>query len=282
MNQSATFSSVPGILRQSRLLEDILSASQHALSHGAVKLQGGHPLSLLAVNGRFVSRQHLPCGGLELTVTHPEALCEWLNGIWFPLQQAALENDAEAFYCAEVHLLKTELKKADPMSVSLLGCELWASLTGLDFISSLPDSYQPLPFRMALQVSRHLVQSVRPDSKLRTMQEWREIIFTASTLREEAVFPPGWLEGFLRRAERIFTSAGFQAEFIDSRLPSPPAGAFAAPQHQYASVQVHYRTPGHDLHAPVGEIRHAPETASVPVPPVRLYQSQSTGPAEEE
>lgn len=283
MNNVTAFSSIPAMLQQPESLATIFRVYHKMLAAGAACLPVGHTAALWAVHGGFLSRRFISATTTEISTGDSDALRQWLNGVWCPLHQAALENDAEAFFCAEVNLLKTELQKSDLQSPYSPGCMSWASLTGLDFISSLPESHRPYPFRMGLLVSRHLAASVQPDGKRRTMPEWREMIFPSSlTLKESEILPPGWLDAFIRRAERVFTSARRQAGLSDTRMPALPAGAFPAPQHQCASGQYHGHIPVQCPDASAGETRHEPETASVSVHPNRLYQFQSTDPAEEE
>lgn len=283
MHNVMTYSPVPAVLQSPESLDTLLRVYQRLLATGTAHLPADHPAALWAVHGGFLSRRFLSATTTEISTTEPEALRQWLNRVWCPLHQAAVENDAAAFFCAEVNLLATELQKTDLSSPDSAGCMAWASLTGLDFLPSLPESHRPYPFRMALTVSRHLAAPGRPGATRRPLAEWRAVLFPAAlTLKEAEMFPPGWLDAFICRAERVFTCARRQTGFSDARMPALPAGAFPAPQHRCASGQYQGHIPELRPDALAGETHHAPETAPAPVRTDRWCQFQSTGPAEEE
>ncbi|HBP4332674.1 hypothetical protein MLN78_08220 [Escherichia coli] len=283
MNNVTTFSSIAAELQQPESLITILRVYHKMLAAGTARLPVGHLAALCAVHGGILSRRFISATATEISTGEPDALRQWLNSVWCPLHQAALENDAEAFFCAEVNLLKTELKKTDLQSLHSLGCISWASLTGLDLISSLPEPLRAYPFRVGVLVSRLLTTSAQPGGKRRTMAEWREITFPSSlTLQESELLPHGWLDLFICRAERVFTSACRQAGLSDTKMSTLPAGAFPAPQHLCASVQVHCRIPEFCPDVSVGETHLAPETASAQGHTAPLCPAQPIGLAEEE
>lgn len=206
MNMPAIFSSVPGILQQPGTLQDIILGAQYLLSVDSVLVPNTHPLLLLVVNGGHISRLRRARSQSEISVINPEALRRWLNLVWFPLQQAALENDTEAYFSAEVSLLCTGSELQGP---HVSGCMLWASLAALHFAEAGSRYSKPADhiFRVALRAGAYLMSAEHTDG-YRPVSEWRAALLPASdTLQEADIFAPGWLDAFMHRAERVFTCA---------------------------------------------------------------------------
>ncbi|MXE66246.1 hypothetical protein FQ033_26240, partial [Escherichia coli] len=65
-----------------------------------------------------------------MTVSNRERMCEWFSQVWLQLHRAALEGDENAFFSAEVNMVRRELQRVPGNSVS---CMCWASLAALAF-----------------------------------------------------------------------------------------------------------------------------------------------------
>ncbi|MEW5291533.1 hypothetical protein ABW286_20535 [Erwinia papayae] len=219
MSMSAIYTPVPAVLQQPGTLEDILLGAQHLLSVDSVLFPDTHPLLILAVHGGHLSRRRRYGNRSELSVSNPEALRRWLNLVWIPLQQAAIEKDAEAFFSAEVSLLCMDTSQ---LARHVSGCTLWASLAALHFMDEEGRSSPPAEhaFGMALRIGTRLM-AAEHSGKYRPASVWKAgFSASADTADEAEIFSPAWLEAFTHRAERVFTCAHRRLGTTNPLLPS--------------------------------------------------------------
>ncbi|ENO6502072.1 hypothetical protein ACBY21_004970, partial [Escherichia coli] len=227
-----------------------------------------------------------------MTVSNRERMCEWFSQVWLPLHLAALDGDENAFFSAEVNMVRRELQRVPGDSVN---CMCWASLAALAFdaeervelqkgnnenIATYDESIATYAFRAACTVSRCLSRNASGGIP-RSYPEWKAILFP----RDGAdIFPDGWLENMTRRAERVFTSAKRQC----GMLSASQAALFSQQTRQCASEQCTGRIQAGRHHSgshpdvSVYAERCAQEMSLSPVHPARQCPVQSTDSAETE
>ncbi|ENU6822894.1 hypothetical protein ACFH98_005030 [Escherichia coli] len=249
MSSSVKYSPVPAVLTRPELLAELnLLMTRIASGCRVGLLASGRPV--IAVHGGYVSyssprARHVFQDGSRpetvMTVSNRERMCEWFSQVWLPLHLAALEGDENAFFSAEVNMVRRELQRVPGNSVN---CMCWASLAALAFdaeervelqkgnnenIATYDESIATYAFRAACTVSRCLSRNASGGIP-RSYPEWKAILFP----RDGAdIFPDGWLENMTRRAERVFTSAKRQC----GMLSASQAALFSQQTRQCASEQ---------------------------------------------
>ncbi|HFP3809880.1 TPA: hypothetical protein ACHGDZ_005200 [Escherichia coli] len=249
MSSSVKYSPVPAVLTRPELLAELNLLMTRIASGCRVGLPAsGRPV--IAVHGGYVSYSSPRTGHVfqdgsrpetVMTVSNRERMCEWFSQVWLPLHLAALEGDENAFFSAEVNMVRRELQSVPGNSVN---CMCWASLAALAFdaeerverqkgnnenIATYDESIATYAFRAACTVSRCLSRNASGGIP-RSYPEWKAILFP----RDGAdIFPDGWLENMTRRAERVFTSAKRQC----GMLSASQAALFSQQTRQCASEQ---------------------------------------------
>ncbi len=232
MSSSVKYSPVPAVLTRPELLAELNLLMTRIASGCRVGLPAsGRPV--IAVHGGYVSYSSPRTGHVfqdgsrpetVMTVSNRERMCEWFSQVWLPLHLAALEGDENAFFSAEVNMVRRELQSVPGNSVN---CMCWASLAALAFdaeerverqkgnnenIATYDESIATYAFRAACTVSRCLSRNASGGIP-RSYPEWKAILFP----RDGAdIFPDGWLENMTRRAERVFTSAKRQCGMLSA------------------------------------------------------------------
>ncbi len=232
MSSSVKYSPVPAVLTRPESLAELNLLMTRIASGCRVGLPAsGRPV--IAVHGGYVSYSSPRAGHVfqdgsrpetVMTVSNRERMCEWFSQVWLPLHLAALEGDENAFFSAEVNMVRRELQRVPGDSVN---CMCWASLAALAFdaeerverqkgnnenIATYDESIATYAFRAACTVSRCLSRNASGGIP-RSYPEWKAILFP----RDGAdIFPDGWLENMTRRAERVFTSAKRQCGMLSA------------------------------------------------------------------
>lgn len=300
MSSSVKYSPVPAVLTRPESLAELNLLMTRIASGCRVGLPAsGRPV--IAVHGGYVSYSSPRTGHVfqdgsrpetVMTVSNLERMCEWFSQVWLPLHLAALEGDENAFFSAEVNMVRRELQSVPGNSVN---CMCWASLAALAFdaeerverqkgnnenIATYDESIATYAFRAACTVSRCLSRNASGGIP-RSYPEWKAILFP----RDGAdIFPDGWLENMTRRAERVFTSAKRQC----GMLSASQAALFSQQTRQCASEQCTGRIQASCHHSgshpdvSVYAERCAQETSLSPVHPTRQCPVQSTDSAETE
>ncbi|ENR6342629.1 TPA: hypothetical protein ACUAGZ_003801 [Escherichia coli] len=225
MSSSVKYSPVPAVLTRPESLAELNLLMTRIASGCRVGLPAsGRPV--IAVHGGYVSYSSPRAGHVfqdgsrpetVMTVSNRERMCEWFSQVWLPLHLAALEGDENAFFSAEVNMVRRELQRVPGDSVN---CMCWASLAALAFDAEERvelqkgnnESIATYAFRAACTVSRCLSRNASGGIP-RSYPEWKAILFP----RDGAdIFPDGWLENMTRRAERVFTSAKRQCGMLSA------------------------------------------------------------------
>ncbi|NAQ51534.1 hypothetical protein, partial [Escherichia coli] len=207
MSSSVKYSPVPAVLTRPESLAELNLLMTRIASGCRVGLPAsGRPV--IAVHGDYVSYSSPRAGHVfqdgsrpetVMTVSNRERMCEWFSQVWLPLHLAALEGDENAFFSAEVNMVRRELQRVPGNSVN---CMCWASLAALAFdaeervelqkgnnenIATYDESIATYAFRAACTVSRCLSRNASGGIP-RSYPEWKAILFP----RDGAdIFPDG-------------------------------------------------------------------------------------------
>ena len=237
------YSPVPEVLTSpERLVE--LNTLMRRVTSGCRVIIPASARPIIAVHGSYFSFRMLrpsyaPNGSVQavqIVVSEQDRMLsrEWFNQVWIPLHLAAIEGDTEGLFSAEVNLVKHELSYAQ--GAEMTDCQCWASLASLSFHPRQAgmdkndcEDLGTYAFRAARVVSHYLSQKAAESKMPGSNSEWERILFSS----KQNCFPDGWLESFIRRAERVFTCAKRQC----GMLSDIQATELSVQKHRCASGQ---------------------------------------------
>lgn len=290
------YSPVPDILTSpERLVE--LNTLMCRVTSGCRVIIPASARPIIAVHGSYFSfrmRKNRPsyapngsAQSVQIVVSEQDRMLsrEWFNQVWIPLHLAAIEGDTEGLFSAEVNLVKRELSCAQ--GAEMTDCQCWASLASLSFRSlqvgmdkNDREDLGTYAFRAARVVSHYFSQKAAESKMPGLNPEWERILFSS----KQNCFPDGWLESFIRRAERVFICAKRQC----GMLSDIPATVLSVQKHRCASRQSHDRIQdGSARTAMLPDVPDGEERGVHEIPLCRdsilpSYPVQSTDLAEEE